>query len=171
MLIKTQKGLFGVKIPVIYGEGEASAFYRLQIEIFRFTGDLSIFAWKGEQTNKLDTRYIPALRPTLFSPSVRLFRSSQRDSCPPPTGYRLDGMNSSHLRFDNPSSHVPRMFEHYERVWGKVDRQSRNIQHILIFPAGLRLLLALVPLDMNGQVGKSKSAVDTAIYYFVLLLV
>lgn len=38
-------GLFGVNMPIIYGEGETSAFFRLQQEIFSATGDHSIFAW------------------------------------------------------------------------------------------------------------------------------
>jgi hypothetical protein len=38
-------GLFGVNMPVIYGEGKEAAFFRLQREIFGVTGDHSIFAW------------------------------------------------------------------------------------------------------------------------------
>lgn len=38
-------GLFGVNMPIIYGEGERAAFFRLQQEIFQVTGDHSIFAW------------------------------------------------------------------------------------------------------------------------------
>jgi hypothetical protein len=38
-------GLFGVNMPIIYGEGETSAFFRLQQEVFSATGDHSIFAW------------------------------------------------------------------------------------------------------------------------------
>ncbi|KAI0838505.1 HET-domain-containing protein [Hypoxylon sp. FL0890] len=37
-------GIFGVNMPMIYGEG-AKAFMRLQEEIVKDTGDLSIFAW------------------------------------------------------------------------------------------------------------------------------
>lgn len=37
-------GLFGVHIPMLYGEGK-SAFLRLQREIIRMTNDQSIFAW------------------------------------------------------------------------------------------------------------------------------
>ena len=38
-------GLFGVSMPMIYGEGE-KAFVRLQEEILKTTDDLSIFVWK-----------------------------------------------------------------------------------------------------------------------------
>ncbi|KAI6160214.1 heterokaryon incompatibility protein-domain-containing protein [Pisolithus thermaeus] len=42
-------GLFGVNMPILYGEGE-KAFQRLQVEIIRVSGNLSIFAWnpKGQ---------------------------------------------------------------------------------------------------------------------------
>ncbi|KAI6038914.1 heterokaryon incompatibility protein-domain-containing protein, partial [Pisolithus marmoratus] len=37
-------GLFGVHMPMLYGEGK-NAFQRLQLEIIRISGDHSIFAW------------------------------------------------------------------------------------------------------------------------------
>ncbi|KAI6001711.1 hypothetical protein EDC04DRAFT_1055812 [Pisolithus marmoratus] len=37
-------GLFGVKMPMLYGEGK-NAFRRLQLKIIKGTGDHSIFAW------------------------------------------------------------------------------------------------------------------------------
>ncbi|KIN93770.1 hypothetical protein M404DRAFT_1008745 [Pisolithus tinctorius Marx 270] len=37
-------GLFGVNMPMLYGEGE-KAFQRLQLEIIRTSSDQSIFAW------------------------------------------------------------------------------------------------------------------------------
>jgi hypothetical protein len=39
-------GLFGVNMPLIYGEGE-NAFLRLQLEIMKITTDHSILAWKA----------------------------------------------------------------------------------------------------------------------------
>ena len=38
-------GLFGITLPLSYGEGAESAFYRLQEEIIKTTIDVSIFAW------------------------------------------------------------------------------------------------------------------------------
>ncbi|KAH8660308.1 hypothetical protein BX600DRAFT_467538 [Xylariales sp. PMI_506] len=38
-------GLFGVSIPIIWGEGAEAAFVRLQEEIIRNRNDLTIFAW------------------------------------------------------------------------------------------------------------------------------
>ncbi len=42
-------GLFSVNMPTLYGEGEQSAFFRLQTEIFTASGDHSIFAWCQDQ--------------------------------------------------------------------------------------------------------------------------
>ncbi|KAG9230570.1 hypothetical protein BJ875DRAFT_471840 [Amylocarpus encephaloides] len=39
-------GLFGVSMPMLYGEGE-KAFLRLQLEIMKLSTDHSLFAWKG----------------------------------------------------------------------------------------------------------------------------
>jgi hypothetical protein len=40
-------GIFNVHMPVIYGEGEKKAFFRLQLEIMRTSHDQSIFAWSS----------------------------------------------------------------------------------------------------------------------------
>lgn len=40
-------GIFKVHMPVIYGEGEKKAFFRLQLEIMRTSHDQSIFAWSN----------------------------------------------------------------------------------------------------------------------------
>ncbi|KAI9866749.1 MAG: hypothetical protein M1813_000691 [Trichoglossum hirsutum] len=40
-------GLFGVNMPMMYGEGE-NAFRRLQLEIMKLSDDHSIFAWTGD---------------------------------------------------------------------------------------------------------------------------
>ncbi|MCJ1390484.1 hypothetical protein MMC18_003343 [Xylographa bjoerkii] len=40
-------GLFGVNMPLLYGEGAERAFRRLQEEIMRYSDDHSLFAWKS----------------------------------------------------------------------------------------------------------------------------
>ena len=40
-------GLFGINMPLIYGEGQ-NAFIRLQLEIIRYSDDESIFCWSGK---------------------------------------------------------------------------------------------------------------------------
>lgn len=41
-------GLFGVNMPLLYGEGKERAFRRLQEEIMRYSDDHSLFAWKSK---------------------------------------------------------------------------------------------------------------------------
>ena len=43
-------GLFGVNMPLLYGEGAHKAFYRLQLEIMKYTSDESLFAWHCNET-------------------------------------------------------------------------------------------------------------------------
>ncbi|KAL0930645.1 het domain protein [Colletotrichum truncatum] len=45
-------GLFGVHIPVLYGEGLTHAFQRLQHEIIRTSPDETIFAWRVDPTQE-----------------------------------------------------------------------------------------------------------------------
>jgi hypothetical protein len=40
-------GIFGINMPLIYGEGKR-AFVRLQEEIIKVSDDHSIFAWKSK---------------------------------------------------------------------------------------------------------------------------
>ncbi|KAI1205007.1 heterokaryon incompatibility protein-domain-containing protein [Annulohypoxylon truncatum] len=44
-------GLFGISLPLIYGEGRWRAFNRLQRELITVYNDDSIFAWKAEQSS------------------------------------------------------------------------------------------------------------------------
>jgi hypothetical protein len=57
-------GLFGVKMQLIYGEGEF-AFIRLQLEILRQSDDHSIFVWTGDGQEEDDGRLL-ALSPKEF---------------------------------------------------------------------------------------------------------
>jgi hypothetical protein len=74
-------GLFDVNMPLIYGEGR-KAFYRLQVEIMKFTNDDSLFAWSTEPlddhgysisggTSARGFRFLG-----LLAPSVTCFRDS-----------------------------------------------------------------------------------------------
>jgi hypothetical protein len=65
-------GLFNVNMPTIYGEGGPSAFFRLQAEIFRISGDHSIFAWTvpcdNAELSDLPPHNLFALDPDWFEP-------------------------------------------------------------------------------------------------------
>lgn len=58
-------GLFGIHLPLIYGEGER-AFHRLQHEIIKVSGDESIFAWTHAEPGS-----ILASSPAAFQPGSR----------------------------------------------------------------------------------------------------
>ncbi|KAL9105636.1 MAG: hypothetical protein Q9227_009215, partial [Pyrenula ochraceoflavens] len=62
-------GIFGVNMPLLYGEGSERAFHRLQEEIMKYSDDHSLFAWlspTGEGYN-----------PTgLLAPSPKCFKDS-----------------------------------------------------------------------------------------------
>ncbi|KAM0279634.1 hypothetical protein ACHAO9_011613 [Fusarium lateritium] len=74
-------GLFDANMPLIYGEGQ-KAFYRLQVEIMKFTNDDSLFAWSTEPLDDhgystsegTSTRGFRFLG--LLAPSVSCFRDS-----------------------------------------------------------------------------------------------
>jgi hypothetical protein len=62
-------GLFGVNMPLLYGEGEVKAFVRLQEEIMRDSDDQSIFAWTQPSTQSTTMRGLLADSPADFASS------------------------------------------------------------------------------------------------------
>lgn len=61
-------GLFGVNMPLLYGEKE-KAFFRLQQQIIEATNDQSIFAWKDQNLALDDEVGMLARSPRLFAES------------------------------------------------------------------------------------------------------
>lgn len=62
-------GLFDVNMPLLYGEGRAKAFIRLQLEIIRKSPDESIFAWCPDRDVLNIDQGLLALHPRLFAGS------------------------------------------------------------------------------------------------------
>ncbi|KAK1655153.1 hypothetical protein BDP81DRAFT_477100 [Colletotrichum phormii] len=62
-------GVFGVKMPLLYGEGNR-AFIRLQEEIIKETNDLSIFAWSAPTDSPLGYFGILAMSPSVFETAI-----------------------------------------------------------------------------------------------------
>lgn len=58
-------GLFGVNMPMVYGEG-SKAFQRLQLEIIRVTSDHSIFAWNPKRQGTRNLGSVLADDPNCF---------------------------------------------------------------------------------------------------------
>ncbi|KAM0256340.1 hypothetical protein ACHAPA_012195 [Fusarium lateritium] len=48
-------GLFGISLPLIYGEGQRQAFNRLQRQLITVYNDDSLFAWKEQQANSANS--------------------------------------------------------------------------------------------------------------------
>ncbi len=68
-------GIFGIDMPLLYGEGSQRAFLRLQEEILQKTEDQSIFAWSPEEVPCLVTR---TARWGLLVPTPRFFVNSSQ---------------------------------------------------------------------------------------------
>jgi len=67
-------GIFGVNMPLLYGEGE-HAFIRLQEEIMKNTTDHTIFAWTSDSYSFSDIPGLLALTPAHFSKSGNCVQS------------------------------------------------------------------------------------------------
>ncbi|KAK4448950.1 heterokaryon incompatibility protein-domain-containing protein [Podospora aff. communis PSN243] len=63
-------GLFGVQIPMLYGEG-TKAFIRLQEEIIKESNDLSLFAWQAKVTSQKHLGIL-ALSPKDFAECAKI---------------------------------------------------------------------------------------------------
>lgn len=60
-------GLFGVNMPLLYGEGGVRAFIRLQEQILKITDDQSIFAWQLHSKEEDESMYgLLATSPAYF---------------------------------------------------------------------------------------------------------
>jgi len=60
-------GIFGVNIPLLYGEGALKAFRRLQLQIVADTDDESIFAWTAPPRNNFTSQTMLADTPEAFA--------------------------------------------------------------------------------------------------------
>jgi hypothetical protein len=87
-------GLFGVNMPLLYGEGGQSAFIRLQQEIMKVSDDHSIFAWTADERGD---RGLLAHSPAEFAETGYIVRFPFRE-CPSPPYY----MTNRGLRIELP---------------------------------------------------------------------
>jgi hypothetical protein len=71
-------GIFGVYMPMMYGEGE-NAFMRLQLEILKVSDNESIFAWDSRNGTSYDTTGLLAPSPRLFANSGNIYSFALMD--------------------------------------------------------------------------------------------
>lgn len=91
-------GLFGIYMPMLYGEGER-AFIRLQEEIIRISDDHSLFAWRSTENHG----GILATSPFDFADSSNIIQTNLSDSANNPPTLSSRGIYLS-LRFKNNDS-------------------------------------------------------------------
>ena len=88
-------GIFGIYMPMLYGEGER-AFIRLQEEIIRVSDDHSLFAWRSTE----DHGGILATSPSAFANSCNIIQINPSNSVNSPPTLSSRGICLS-LRFKN----------------------------------------------------------------------
>ena len=122
-------GIFGVNMPMLYGEGER-AFIRLQEEILKESGDQSLFAWGTiAPSHRLNCRFrgVLAKSPSEFATSSRIIpiiRSAFSSSSSPPT------ITSKGLRIK-----LPIHINHEGESFGLLNCHHENdLLHILAIP-------------------------------------
>jgi hypothetical protein len=102
-------GLFGVNMPLLYGEGGPKAFKRLQLHIISDSDDESIFAWSA-LTERILYR-ADANRQTMLAYSVRSFADAGTIMQLPPTNQLFThrphyAMTNKGLLYQGPAQHL-----------------------------------------------------------------
>lgn len=102
-------GLFGVNMPLLYGEGAARSFIRLQTEIIQATDDQTIFAWSAPPWEDDDGRATGLLAesPIYFREAPNMYPMSawyHSESSIPWSMTNRGLMVQLHLRPSNPDS-------------------------------------------------------------------
>jgi hypothetical protein len=95
-------GVFGVYMPMMYGEGE-NAFMRLQLEILKVSDDDSIFAWDAQDCTSYDTTGLLAPSPKLFANSGNISFAPAYDAERPPYAMTNKGLHIEPLLLPYPT--------------------------------------------------------------------
>ena len=115
-------GLFGVNMPLLYGEGEENAFLRLQTEIMKVSNDESIFAWRsgwlasGMLANKV--RYFEHSG-TITSHTYSLHGLSAEGPCRPPCTMSSRGVQLAIPHHSPEKGRVPVYLDCYDEMYNK----------------------------------------------------
>lgn len=92
-------GIFGVHLPLMYGEGAGKAFLRLQEEIIKTSTDLSILAWSNDH---LDIAEDLNLLSGVFARSPRMFAQGSLIAVAPEVDVEPFRMTNKGLRMKLP---------------------------------------------------------------------
>lgn len=110
-------GLFGVSMPLLYGEGGKNAFWRLQLEIYRGTSDESIFAWTNDLDGELGYRNSPNHLGYygMLAPAPRLFRG-----CGNIINISLGTIHAPRITFDGNFWHIERHSKRHDQALNRM---------------------------------------------------
>lgn len=108
-------GLFGVNMPLLYGEGGSKAFIRLQLQLLQKSTDESIFAWKLSD----DRQWYG-----LLAPSPTAFSTSNNISCLHAGGFAKENLTAVNSvgRQEDRQERLPYLMTHkglelHARAW------------------------------------------------------
>ncbi|KAI0643318.1 heterokaryon incompatibility protein-domain-containing protein [Trametes meyenii] len=132
-------GLFGVHMPIIYGEGGEKAFRRLQNEIVTNSTDHSIFAF-GRSVTKYDSLF-PALHPPLFHTEPMSYREliESWSLAPSPGSFQKDVSRAIETV---PVEELPRL----------LGLSPPSELHYVFTNLGVRISLPLTCVDKDKQI-------------------
>ena len=112
-------GLFHVNMPLLYGEGAAKAFFRLQTEIMKISDDESLFAWTSDPTFS----GILAKQPSYFADSGNIVNYPSQGRPRPPYSMTNKGLEialpKQHLN-SSPALFFLRCYRESTPHWGRV---------------------------------------------------
>jgi Heterokaryon incompatibility protein (HET) len=119
-------GLFGVNMPILYGEGQRKAFERLQLEIIKSSPDQSIFAWRADR----ESSGLLAESPLDFADSGAIHPWNRAKRATTILPYAMTNMGLSiNLPLRNISStETEELVLAALRCWVLVDRKYRRVQ-------------------------------------------
>ncbi|KAI5993801.1 heterokaryon incompatibility protein-domain-containing protein [Pisolithus orientalis] len=139
-------GLFGVNMPMLYGEGE-KAFQRLQLEIIRTSSDQSIFAWNRRKPR---TGSVLADDPSDFAGCGRIEKVEPDEFVDKLTKYIEWNVLGPTLYFRSNSRKISTNPIHWCRLaWLRWRARVVSQQHHLSFSvsnAGIQVCLPVIPL-------------------------
>ena len=114
-------GIFGVNLPLLYGEGLTRAFHRLQEEIMKYSDDHSLFAWR----NSPDEGSVPT---GLLAPAPKCFQYSGSYY------HRPDPLNSSPFLMTNKGIQINmRLMQSATGEIATLECTGLGVQHLSIY--------------------------------------
>ncbi|KAJ8503100.1 hypothetical protein ONZ45_g11154 [Pleurotus djamor] len=123
-------GLLNTSISIVYGEGKARAFYRLQLACAEATSDRRIFVWKGR----------PSAWNSMLPDSPQAFSKQEPIAASPLVGY-IDYRGDRSFSFTNCGLQIPALL--YDIADAVIEKVEKTMGGIFTFGAGLSHFIML----------------------------